>query len=66
MSFKSYLDGPGYDLPVYPGELVLQYDPALIVIFAWRYADPIVSKQAEYIAHGGRFIVPLPDISVVR
>ena len=62
--FKDRLDGPGYDLPVYKGGSVVQRAPALIVILAWRYAEPIMRRQAGYLARGGRFVVPLPNISV--
>jgi hypothetical protein len=63
---KGRLDGPGYDLPVYPAEGVMRRKPALIVILAWRYAGPIVGKHANYIEQGGRFVIPLPEISVRR
>jgi hypothetical protein len=62
--FKSRLDGPGYDLPVYSAEGVLQHFPQLIIILAWRYAEAIMRKHGEYIASGGRFVVPLPEISL--
>jgi hypothetical protein len=62
--FKERLDGPGYDLPVYTAEGVLKHNPALIIILAWRYADQIRKKHARYIEQGGRFVVPLPEISV--
>jgi SAM-dependent methyltransferase len=63
--FKERLDGPGYDLPVYTADGVLTHNPALIVILAWRYAEPIKKKHVAYIAGGGRFVVPLPEISVI-
>jgi SAM-dependent methyltransferase len=63
--FKSRLDGPGYDLPVYTADGVLELNPALIVILAWRYAEPIKRKHAKYLARGGRFVVPLPEISIL-
>lgn len=62
--FKERLDGPGYDLPVYTAEGVLIHNPALIIILSWRYAEPIIGKHAKYIAQGGHFIVPLPEIVV--
>jgi SAM-dependent methyltransferase len=62
--FKGRLEGPGYDLPVYTADGVSQHDPALIVILAWRYAEPIIAKHGAYLARGGRFVIPLPDISV--
>ncbi len=63
--FKDWLEGPGYALPVYKGEGVLEHDPALVVILAWRYADPIMRRHKTYIAQGGKFVVPLPDAVVV-
>jgi SAM-dependent methyltransferase len=63
--FKTRLDGPGYDLPVYTADGVLKYNPALIVILAWRYAEPIKRKHAKYLEQGGRFVVPLPEVSVL-
>lgn len=63
--FKDRIEGPGYDLPVYSRDGVLQHQPALIIILAWRYAQPIVAKHQEYIRRGGRFLVPLPDIELI-
>jgi len=63
--FKDRIEGPGYDLPVYSGEGVLRHQPALIIILAWRYAQPIAAKHQEYIRRGGRFLVPLPDIDLI-
>lgn len=63
--FKDRLEGPGYALPVCKGNDVPEHDPALIVILAWRYADPIIRQHQAYLARGGQFIVPLPDVRVV-
>jgi len=65
MPFKDHLEGPGYALPVYKGEGLPEHDPALVVILAWRYAEPIMRRHQCYIAHGGKFVVPLPDAVVV-
>lgn len=62
--FKKRLEGPGYDLPVYTADGVSEHDPALIVILAWRYADPIIAKHESYLQRGGRFVIPLPDITL--
>jgi len=64
--FKERIDGPGYDLPVYSGEGIYRHNPALIVVLAWRYAKPIIANHGKYIEGGGRFIVPLPEISVIQ
>lgn len=62
--FKDRLEGPGYDIPVINGAAINDYRPALVVVLAWRYADAIASKHSKYIANGGEFVVPLPDISI--
>jgi SAM-dependent methyltransferase len=64
--FKPRLAGPGYDLPVETADGVLRHKPALIVLLAWRYAEPILRKHAPYLAQGGRFVVPLPQVLVLR
>jgi hypothetical protein len=63
--FTRRLVGPGYDLPVYKAEGVLRLEPALIIVRAWRYASQIKNKNMEYVQRGGRFVVPLPDISIL-
>ncbi len=62
--FKERLEGPGYDLPVYPGDDLFAVEPGLVIILAWRYAEPIMAKHRKYLAKGGRFVVPLPRIEV--
>lgn len=61
---KNRLDGPDYSLPIYTGEAVYTQAPALIIILAWRYAEPIVAKHKRYVEAGGRFAVPLPEVRV--
>jgi SAM-dependent methyltransferase len=54
--------GPDYRVPVLRPAALDERRPALVVILAWRYADPIKAKSANYLAGGGRFLVPLPDL----
>lgn len=64
--FKQRIEGPGYDLPVFTGEAVEARNPALIIILAWRYAQPIVANHRRYLDGGGAFLVPLPDVREIR
>lgn len=57
--------GPGYDIPILPPTALYERKPAVVVVFAWRYVDPIRAKHARYFAEGGKFIVPLPSIAYV-
>ena len=61
----SVMAGPGYDIPILPPTALYERKPALVVVFAWRYVDPIRAKHARYFAEGGRFVVPLPGITTV-
>ena len=58
------LSGPGYDIPIVsPVEFAARAAPVTIV-FAWRYVEPVAKKHPGYLAKGGKFIVPLPTVSV--
>ena len=56
---------PGDLIPVYPRSFLLDKRPSVTFIAAWRFADLIISRNAEYRATGGKFIVPLPSINIV-
>jgi SAM-dependent methyltransferase len=58
----SKLMGPGYEIPVIKQDELYSRNAKTIVVFAWRYADAIVSRHGRFIANGGRFLVPLPQI----
>jgi len=58
------LSGPGYDLPLISPDTICDRFPGAVVVFAWRYVDPIKQKNKEYLKRGGKFIVPLPNITV--
>ena len=57
--------GPGYDIPILPPATLYERKPAIVVVFAWRYIDPIRAKHPRYFAEGGKFIVPLPSVTYV-
>jgi SAM-dependent methyltransferase len=57
--------GPGYDISIVPPAMLYARKPAVVIVFAWRYLDPIRSKHQRYFAGGGRFVVPLPAVSFV-
>jgi hypothetical protein len=58
--------GPDYEIPVIGREELLARNPGIVIVFAWRYAEPIIAKNAAYLAAGGAFVIPLPSVRVVR
>jgi len=53
---------PGQHLPVLPSAVLADRRPDLVVLLAWRYADPIMRRHEAYRTAGGRFIIPLPSV----
>jgi hypothetical protein len=51
---------PGTHLPIVAPEALLQERPDYVLLLAWNYRDEVMQQQAEYLAGGGRFIVPVP------
>lgn len=59
------LKGPGYAIPVVTVEEFYERNPGVVIVFAWRYIAPILEKHQRYLDAGGKFVVPLPHVSVV-
>jgi SAM-dependent methyltransferase len=57
--------GPGYRIPVLRPEALEERKPELVLIFAWRYAEPIRAKNLRYVESGGRFVTLLPDLKFI-
>jgi SAM-dependent methyltransferase len=56
---------PGTHIPVRSPEALLEEQPDYVVMFTWNFRDEILRQQHEYVARGGKFIVPLPWPEVV-
>ena len=42
--------GPGYDIPILPPATLYERKPGVVIVFAWRYVDPIRARHARYFA----------------
>lgn len=56
---------PGSHIPVVAPERLLADQPDYVLLLAWNFVDEIIAQQAEYRARGGKFIIPVPDVSVI-
>jgi hypothetical protein len=56
---------PGCHIPVLSSDEIYERKPDYVIMFAWRYFEPIVKKHQKFIDQGGHFIVPLPELKVI-
>jgi hypothetical protein len=56
---------PGLHLPVLPTTALIERKPDYVVVLAWRFAEPFISKNQAYLEVGGSFIIPVPKFRIV-
>ena len=56
---------PGTHQPIRPVEDLLVEQPDFCLLLAWNFTDEILAQQSEYLARGGRFIRPVPEVEVL-
>jgi hypothetical protein len=57
---------PGVSIPIVPPEVFHADPPDYAIMTAWNYEEEIVRKERAFLARGGQFIVPLPDVRIVN
>ena len=63
--YKQGLYFSGNHLPIVPPSRLTEDRPDYVLLLAWNFSDEIIKQQKEYRDHGGKFIVPIPEIKIV-
>jgi len=63
--FKQGRFTPGTWIPVVKPETIQEQHPDYLLLLAWNFAQEIVAKNRDYIAAGGKFIVPIPKVALL-
>ncbi len=57
---------PGTHVPIKPWDFTRESRfPEYALLFAWSFINEVKKKRSDYLKHGGKFIVPLPEVKVV-
>lgn len=56
---------PGVRIPVYPPAHIFETRPDYILILPWNLRDEVMEQMAGVAEWGGRFVVPIPEVTVL-
>jgi len=56
---------PGVHIPIVPYEEFKNNPPDYAVLLAWNHAEEIMTKEKDYVARGGKWIVHVPEVKVL-
>ncbi len=52
---------PGHHLAAYSSDVLYEKKPDYVIVFSWRYIDPILKRHQKFLENGGKFVVFLPE-----
>lgn len=54
----------GTGIPIVSEEEARKANPDYFLVLPWHFREEFIKREAEFLAHGGKFIFPLPKIEV--
>lgn len=56
---------PGSHIPIISETEAKAMNPDYFLVLPWHFKDNILAREQEYLAQGGKFIFPLPEIEII-
>lgn len=56
---------PGTHIPIYDPDKIRETKPDYVLILPWNLKDEIVEQMADIRQWGGKFVVPIPEVTVI-
>lgn len=56
---------PGTNIPIVSESEAKAMQPDYFLVLPWHFKHSILQREQEYIANGGKFIFPLPEIEII-
>ena len=56
---------PGTHIPIFPPEKITETKPDYVLILPWNLKDEIMAQLGYIRGWGARFVVPIPEVSVI-
>ena len=56
---------PGTHIPIISEEQARAMEPDYFLVLPWHFKDGIIRREQEYLARGGKMIVPFPEIEII-
>ena len=56
---------PGTHIPIFPPERIFETKPDYVLILPWNLKDEIVNQLDGIRSWGAKFVVPIPEVSVI-
>jgi hypothetical protein len=55
---------PGTHIPIYSPERIDETKPDYVLILPWNFKDEIMAQMAHIRSWGGKFVVPIPEVTI--
>ncbi len=62
--YKQGYFSPGMGIPILSPNELLKRMPDYILLLTWNFANEIIKQQSEYSHKGGKFIIPIPHLTI--